>query len=74
MLFRALIVSLGYLCCDWSPFFFSLKSADVRGAGTRDEPPKNVFVGGYRKTSETTSLNILFGYLINIILILRQGH
>ena len=22
-------------------------SADVRGAGTRDEPPKNVCVGGY---------------------------
>ena len=25
------------VCCDWSTFFFSLKSA-VRGAGTRDEP------------------------------------
>ena len=25
------------VCCDWSTFFL-LKSADVRGAGTRDEP------------------------------------
>ena len=25
------------VCCDWSTFF-PLKSADVRGAGTRDEP------------------------------------
>ena len=34
------------VCCDRSTFF-PLKSADVRGAGTRDEPPKNVCVGGY---------------------------
>ena len=27
--------------------FFPLKSADVCGAGTRDETPKNVCVGGY---------------------------
>ena len=27
--------------------FFPLKSADIRRAGTRDEPPKNVGVGGY---------------------------
>ena len=27
--------------------FFPLKSADIRRAGTRDEPPKNVCVGGY---------------------------
>ena len=26
------------VCCDWSTFLFLLKSADVRGAGTRDEP------------------------------------
>ena len=26
------------VCCDWSSFFFSLKSADVSGAATRDEP------------------------------------
>ena len=25
------------VCCDWSKFF-PLKSADVSGAGTRDEP------------------------------------
>ena len=25
------------VCCDWSTFF-PLKSEDVRGAGTRDEP------------------------------------
>ena len=25
------------VCCDWSTFF-SLKSADVLGAGTREEP------------------------------------
>ena len=25
------------VCCDWSTFF-PLKSADVSGAGTRDEP------------------------------------
>ena len=38
------------VCCDWSTFF-PLKSADVRGAGTRDEPLRTSAwpgcVGGY---------------------------
>ena len=34
------------VCCDWSTLF-PLKSADAREAGTRDEPLKNVCVGGY---------------------------
>ena len=43
------------IICMWSPADvceqwernLSFSSADVRGAGTRDEPPKNVCVGGY---------------------------
>ena len=33
-------------CYDWSTYFHD--SADICGTGTRDEPPKDVCVGGLR--------------------------
>ena len=44
------------VCCDWSTFF-PLKSADVRGAGTRDEPLRSSASEAIKKEVSSELLN-----------------
>ena len=48
------------VCCDWSTFFL-LKSADVRGAGTRDEPLRtSAWKASLRGAKEVKNVKIFF--------------